>query len=149
MELSGVYRFDAPAQDVWNLLNDPDALALCLPGCKRLEPLGDDRFRADITMSVAAISGHYTVTVALADKVPPHSYCLTVEGSGKPGFIKGAAAVRLVEDQGATTVNVEGTGEVGGLIARVGQRLLGSVSKMMMDRFFAALQEKIEKPSET
>jgi carbon monoxide dehydrogenase subunit G len=33
--------------------------------------------------------------------------------------------------------------EVGGTIARVGQRLLGSVGKMMMDRFFASLQAKI------
>jgi carbon monoxide dehydrogenase subunit G len=33
--------------------------------------------------------------------------------------------------------------EVGGTIARVGQRLLGTVGKMMMDRFFAGLQAKV------
>jgi carbon monoxide dehydrogenase subunit G len=33
--------------------------------------------------------------------------------------------------------------EVGGTIARVGQRLIGSVSKMMMDRFFSCLQGRI------
>ena len=145
MDLTGTYRFAAPPADVWNLLNDPEALASCLPGCERLEPLGEDRFRAELTMSVAAISGHYTATVTIRDKVPPHSYRLIVEGSGKAGFIKGEAGVRLVEDGGATIVNVSGAGEVGGLIARVGQRLLGSVSKVMMDRFFAALQEKVAK----
>ena len=41
-----------------------------------------------------------------------------------------------------TVVSVGGDGQVGGLIARVGQRLLGSVSQMMMDRFFACLREK-------
>ena len=34
--------------------------------------------------------------------------------------------------------------QVGGAIARLGQRLLGSVSKMMMDRFFNALQSKMK-----
>jgi carbon monoxide dehydrogenase subunit G len=142
MELSGTYRFTASPADLWNLLNDPDVLATCLPGCERLEPLGDDRFRAELTMSVAAISGRYTATIAITEKAPPHSYRLKVEGSGKAGFLKGEAVVRLTEDGGETRVNVNGTGEVGGLIARVGQRLLGSVSKMMMDRFFEALKRK-------
>lgn len=146
MELSGTYRFSAPPIDVWALLNDPNLLASALPGCERLEPLGEDRFRAELTMSVAAISGRYTATVAIRDKEPPHSYRLMVDGSGKAGFMKGEAVIRLVEDAGKTIVNVNATGEVGGLIARVGQRLLGAVSKVMMDRFFAALQEKVVKP---
>ena len=46
-------------------------------------------------------------------------------------------------DGGArTSVAVTGKAQVGGTIARVGQRLLGGVSKMMMDRFFACLQER-------
>jgi len=33
--------------------------------------------------------------------------------------------------------------QTGGPIARLGQRLIGSVSKMMQDRFFACLQGKV------
>jgi carbon monoxide dehydrogenase subunit G len=40
-------------------------------------------------------------------------------------------------------VTVEARAQVGGLVARVGQRLLGSVSKMMMDRFFGCLQTRV------
>ena len=144
MELSGTYRFASPPLAVWTALNDPEILAACLPGCERLEPLGDDRFRAEIAMAVAAISGRYNVTVAITEKNPPHAYRLTVEGSGKAGFMKGDAVIVLREDAGATVVSVNGSGEVGGLIARVGQRLLGSVSKMMMDRFFEALRNSVE-----
>ena len=143
MELSGSYTFAAPAGAVWALLIDPDVIASCLPGCERLEPLGDDRFRADLTMAVASISGRYTGTVAMLDKKPPTSYRLSVDGQGKPGFVKGEATIALTEDGQSTTVTVTGVGQVGGLIARVGQRLLGAVSKMMMDRFFACLQGKL------
>lgn len=145
MHLSGTYTFNAPIDRVWAMLNDPDVIAACLPGCERLEPLGDDRYRANLSMAVAAISGQYSGTVALLDKQPPHSYRLVVDGSGKAGFVKGEATVRLadaVARPGTTEVVVDGEGQVGGLMARVGQRLLGSVSQLMLDRFFEALGQK-------
>ena len=143
MDLTASYAFASSAARVWALLIDPEVVASCLPGCERLEPLGDDRYRAELTLAVAAVSGQYTGTVAILDKRPPHSYRLVVEGTGKAGFAKGEATVELREDGETTTVSVTGQSQVGGLIARVGQRLLGAVSKMMMDRFFACLQQKV------
>ena len=146
MEVSASYRFAAPPATVWTLLIDPDVVGACLPGCERLEPLGDDRYRAELTLAVASISGQYSGTVTILDKRPPQSYRLIVEGNGKPGFVKGEVVIELAaEPDDSTTVRVKGEGQVGGLIARVGQRLLSSVSKMMMDRFFACLQEKAQK----
>jgi carbon monoxide dehydrogenase subunit G len=147
MQLSGTYTFAAPIAHVWTMLNDPTVIAACLPGCEGFEALGDDRYRVNLSMSVAAISGRYSGTVALLDKQPPHSYRLAVEGSGKAGFVKGEALMSFAEPAdapGTTQVAVNGEGQVGGLMARVGQRLLGSVSQMMVDRFFAALREKVE-----
>jgi carbon monoxide dehydrogenase subunit G len=142
MELSATYRFAAPPDAVWRLLTDPDVVASCLPGCDRLEPLGNDRYRAQLTLAIAAVSGRYTATVALVDQRPPGSYRMLIDGSGKAGFVKGEASVELVGEGKSTIVTVAGQGQVGGLIARVGQRLLGSVSKMMLDRFFACLQTR-------
>ena len=142
MDLAGSYTFAASATAVWNLLIDPEVVAACLPGCDRLEPIGDDRYQASLNLAVASISGQYTGTVAILDQRPPHSYRLVVEGTGKPGFVMGEATIELVEQNETTTVTVTGQGQVGGLIARVGQRLLGTVSKMMMDRFFGCVQEK-------
>ena len=145
MEVSGSFRFGAPPEAVWRLLTDPEVVASCLPGCDRLEPIGpvgDARYRAELTLAVAAVSGHYTATIALVDQQPPRSYRMVVDGSGKAGFVKGEATVELARDGEATVVTVTGQGQVGGLIARVGQRLLGTVSKMMMDRFFGCLQQR-------
>jgi carbon monoxide dehydrogenase subunit G len=94
-------------------------------------------------VALAAITGSYEGTVQISDKVPHSSYRLTVEGQGKPGFVKGNAAIALRPDGATTIVDVTGTVETGGPIARLGQRLIGNVSKMMQDRFFACLQGKI------
>jgi len=143
MDVSASYTFAAPSTAVWDLLIDPHVVAACLPGCDRLEPIGEDRYRAVVTLAVAAVSGQYSGTVAIVDKRPPHSYRLVVEGNGRAGFVNGEATVEVVEQPDKTTaVIVKGQAQVGGLLARVGQRLLGGASKLMMDRFFSCLQER-------
>lgn len=142
MTLDGTYTFNASRDRVWELLNSPDAIASCIPGCEGLEPLGEDRYRAKVVATVAAIGGAFEGTVAMLDKVAPESYRLVIEGSGAPGFVNGESKITLREDGATTVVDVASTMDVGGTIARLGQRLVGSVSKMLMDRFFACLASK-------
>jgi len=100
MEISGSYTFDARAERVWSLLMDPAVLAACIPGCDRLEPDGEDRYAVTMTIGLAAITGTYSGTVLLTDKVPSASYRLIAEGQGRPGFVKGSASVTLRPDAG-------------------------------------------------
>ena len=122
---------------------DPQVIAACIPGCNRLEPSGEDRFKVTLTVALAAITGTYEGTVSILEKVEPASYKLAVEGQGKPGFVKGNAFISLRAEGSGTQVEVTGTVQTGGPIARLGQRLIGGVSKMMQDRFFACLQSKL------
>jgi carbon monoxide dehydrogenase subunit G len=143
MEITGRYPFKAPPERVWTLLMDPQVISGCIPGCDAFEPAGDDRYQVRLTIGLAAITGTYDGTVVLSDKVPNTSYVLTADGQGRPGFVKGSSAITLRADGDATIVDVLGTVQTGGPIARVGQRLIGSVSKMMMDRFFGCLAGKL------
>ena len=143
MELNGSYTFNAPPARVWDLLMDPAVISSCIPGCEAFEPDGQDRYKVKLTVGIAAITGAYDGVVAISDKVAPSSYRLTVEGQGKPGFAKGNSSIALRADGDKTIVDVSGTVQTGGPIARVGQRLIGGVSKMMLDRFFACLKSKL------
>jgi len=144
MNVTGSYTFDAPAQQVWDLLLNTEAVAACVPGCESLEPISENKFRASLTMAISAVTGRYEGTVEMADLVPPSSYRLVVHGKGKPGIVNGGTNITLTEADGITTVAIDGTVQVAGTIARVGQRLLGGVSKMMMDRFFNCLKARLE-----
>ncbi len=143
MNIQNSYTFDAPPQAVWDLLVDIDAVAACLPGCESMDPIGEDKYRVIMTMGIATITGRYEGTVEMTDLKPPSAYRLVVEGRGKPGFVTGGGAISLTESDSGTRITVDGTVQVGGTIARVGQRLIGSVAKMMMDRFFACLQKRL------
>ncbi|MGH9239712.1 MAG: CoxG family protein [Vicinamibacterales bacterium] len=143
MEITGTYTFNAPPDHVWTLLMDPQVISSCIPGCEGFEPLGDDRYKAKLKVALAAITGSYEGTIVLSEKVPTASYRLTADGQGRPGSVKGSAAVSLRPNGNDTVVDVQGTVQAAGPVARLGQRLISSVSKMMMDRFFACLQGKV------
>jgi len=144
LNINGSYTFNAPAARVWALLMDPAVIASCIPGADRFEPEGENRYRTKLTVAMAAITGSYEGTVTMSEVVPQTSYVLTAEGQGRPGAVNGRSAIALREQDGKTIVDVTGTVQTAGPIARLGQRLIGSVSKMMLDRFFACLQAKIE-----
>jgi hypothetical protein len=143
MDLSGSYTFNAPPARVWDLLMSPDAIASCLPGCDRFEPDGPDRYRARMSVALGAIMGSYEGVVTLSDKVPLTSYRLTGEGQGRPGFVSGTSTVTLRADGDRTVVEVSATVQTGGTIARAGHRIIGSVSKLMLDRLFGCLAAKV------
>jgi carbon monoxide dehydrogenase subunit G len=143
MQISGSYVFEAPVDRVWELLMDTTAIAACLPGCRELRDLGEDRYQAELVIAVAAITGNYGATVAIENKIPPRSYRIVVQGTGRSGFVKGQANVTLEPASAGTSVNVDATADVGGPVARVGQRLLEGVGRNMMNRFFACLAARI------
>ena len=143
MEIKGSYTFNAPVDTVWALLMDTTVIASCLPGCRELRPIGEDRYQADLAVAVAAVSGNFAGTVAIEDKVPPRSYRLVVEGTGRAGFVKGQAAITLTPQGEQTIVDVAGQGQIGGAIARVGQRLIEGVGRMMMDKFYGCLMSRL------
>jgi carbon monoxide dehydrogenase subunit G len=96
-----------------------------------------------MTVGVAAIKGTYKGKVAIVDRQPPQQYTLEVEGSGGPGFVKGTAVISLAPEGEGTQVSVAGDGQVGGMLAGVGQRMLPGVAKMLMNQFFDCLKARL------
>lgn len=141
MKISGIYEFDAPAQKVWDTLMDPAVLSGCIPGCQGFNATGENQYEADVNVGVGPVRGRYRAKVSLRDLHPPQSYRLVIEGSGPAGFANGEATVTLTEQGNQTSVAVEGDAQIGGTLAMVGQRLVGSVAQGMLDRFFACLAQ--------
>jgi carbon monoxide dehydrogenase subunit G len=148
MKIEGSHDVPAPRQKVWEAFLDPERLKQAIPGCERLEALGNDEFRAVMKVGVAAVKGTFEGKVRLGEKVPPTSYRMSVEGSGGPGFVRGETAITLSDlDGGGTRVSYVADVQIGGLIAGVGQRMLGGVAKMMADQFFGRMSQLLQAPA--
>ena len=146
MELDATYQFNAPVGKTWELLMDTAAIAHCLPGCRSLRPIGDDRYQVELKVAVAAVAGDFAGTVALEEQKPPDSYRLVVACSGRQGFVTGHAVVTLAADGDRTRMHVSAQADVGGKIARVGQRMLEGVARATMKRFYKCLAKQLRQP---
>jgi carbon monoxide dehydrogenase subunit G len=141
MKIEGSADIPAPRDKVWAAFLDPSILAQALPGCEKLEAVGANEYKATMKIGVAAIKGTFEGKVKLSDLEPPNRYRMAVEGSGGPGFVRGDAGMQMSDVDGGTKVSYDADVQVGGLIASVGQRMLGGVTKMMLDQFFTKMTE--------
>jgi carbon monoxide dehydrogenase subunit G len=144
MKLTGSYEFNASPVKVWQTLTDPASLSACIPGCEKMEALGNDEYAATVTIAMGPIRSKFNAKVKMVDMKPFESYSLIIEGNGPSGFVRGESQVKLTENNGKTTVDVDSESSSGGLLARVGQRMMESFSRNMMNRFFTCLQESVK-----
>jgi hypothetical protein len=133
----------APRERVYEALLDPAVLQRCIPGCESLVETAPDTYAATLKVGVAGMKGSYTGRAAIANRQPPDSLTLTVDGKGGPGFVKGTAVLSLSPDGGSTRVACEADVQVGGLIAAVGSRLVEAAARKMADDFFRQLAVEI------
>lgn len=140
MKFEGKYTFKAPREKVWQVLLDPKILAQCMPGCEDLKEIGPDQYEASVKVGVAAVKGTYKAKISIKDKQPPSHYVLSGQGSGGPGFMQGDMAIDLEQEGGETLLKYSTDAKVGGLIAGVGQRMIGGIAKMMIDQFFKKME---------
>ena len=138
MTMTGEATLPAGRPKVWALLNDPEVLKSCIPGCESLERTGDNGFAAVVKTKIGPVSATFKGKVELSDIVPQVGYTIKGEGEGGvAGFAKGGAKVSLADAPGGTLLALRRRGEVGGKMAQLGSRLIDGVAKNMADKFFA------------
>ena len=137
MEMNGERRIPAPREQVWERLNDPETLKLCIPGCETIDKLSDTEFTAKVTARVGPVKATFNGKVRLTDLDPPSGYTISGEGTGGvAGFAKGAATVALTEEGGETVLRYGVQAQVGGKLAQIGSRLVDGVARKFADEFF-------------
>jgi carbon monoxide dehydrogenase subunit G len=142
VKIAAASRVAAPPPRVFAALIDPDVLRRCIPGCQSLTasgPVSNAVYEATLKIGVAGLKGTYQGKATIRDQQPPGSLTLAFEGKGGPGFVRGAAAIRLSPDDGGTQVACDADVQVGGLIAAVGSRLVEAAARKLADDFFRQL----------
>ena len=149
MDMTGERRIPAPRQKVWDALNDPQVLKVCIPGCESIERRENGDLKATAAVRIGPISTRFSGNIQLLDLDPPNSYRIAGEGQGgAAGFAKGGATVNLADDGAFTVMRYEVKAQVGGKIAQLGARLVDATSKQMADAFFDRFTTEVASPHE-
>jgi carbon monoxide dehydrogenase subunit G len=139
VKVAGEHVFAAGPQDVWDGLLDPEVLAATMPGCDKLELVGENQYEGILNIKVGPVQGKFKGRIELEDIQPPSGYSMKVDGQGAPGFVKATAKILLAQDGSGTRMTYDGDAQVGGRIASVGQRLLESSAKAIIKQSLEGL----------
>ena len=147
VNLSGSETINVPPQTLWDAVIDPATLQKAVPGCRDMRAVGEANYIMTLDLKVAAVSGSFEGKIALSDMSPPHSCTINLSGEGSLGTGTGSATVTIADaGNGKSTISYDVDGDVGGLVAGVGQRVLIGVAKHLTRQFFTALKVHFASP---
>lgn len=141
MKVAGSYTFEAPQKTVWEALQNPTVLTSVLPGCDRLEEVGENQFEGELNIKVGPVQGKFKGRVEMRDLDEPNSFTLKIDGRGSTGFVKATARIDLEAAGESTLMRYDSDAQIGGRIASVGQRLLDSSAKAIVQQSLDGMRE--------
>ncbi len=146
MELSDEIIINAPKDQVYAALNDPEILQQCIPGCEELIKHSDTELEAKVVLKVGPVKARFSGDVQLDTAGAPDAFSLTGQGNGgTAGHAKGGADVTLTADGDTTILRYEAKADIGGKLAQLGSRLIVSTSKKLAAKFFKSFAEVVDK----
>ena len=148
MNLDGTANLDGSPDGLFDQLLDPDTLRRCIRGCESLKVLPEEgdsarRYATTVRVGVGAIKGRFDAEVAISDIVVPDSYSMSINAKSPVGHISGTADIKLTAGADGTVLNWTADAKVSGIIAAVGQRLLGAAAQKFANDFFFRLREVV------
>lgn len=139
IEGEGETEVPAPPQEVWDILLDPDKMANVIPGCHELEQVGDNHYKAVVSLGVGPVKGRFDADIRLTDLDEPNKATLMGTASGPLGASEGVGFVTLEPTDGGTKVNYSYQVALSGKVAAVGGRMVRGAARALIGQFFRAL----------
>ena len=144
MELSDEIIINAPKEQVYAALNDPEILKQCIPGCEELIKHSDTELKAKVVLKVGPVKARFSGDVQLDTAGAPDAFSLTGQGNGgAAGHAKGGADVTLTADGGTTILRYEANADIGGKLAQLGSRLIHGTAKKLAAKFFKSFADVV------
>ncbi|MBP6016517.1 MAG: carbon monoxide dehydrogenase subunit G [Candidatus Promineofilum sp.] len=143
VELVGEHEFAAPQELVWEMVMDPEVLAMTISGCEKLERIDENTLQGLLNLRVGPVQGIFQGKVESTDVHPPRSLHMIISGSGPAGVVRGEGNIILEALPTATRLRYDGAVQVSGRIASVGQRVMDSSAKSIVRQCLQNLERQI------
>ena len=148
IKIEKTFRVDAPIEEVWALLTDPEQVVSCMPGAD-LEVVDERNFKGRVGLKVGPVRAQYRGE-ARFEELDAERYYMRIAGEGTGS---GSASVvmtgqlRSLED-GGTEADVAAEVAMTGRLVQVGSRLIQFVSDQLFDQFVERLRDRLESRTE-
>ena len=144
MQLKGNETVHAAPSRVWQLLMEPSSLAKLVPGISKLEVISENTFKLLLDIKIGPVSASFTGKLWLEDIVSEQSFTLKAQQDSKIGNANTAIKIELVPvADKQTEVIFDGDVKLSGMLATMGQRVVGGVANTVTRQFFNNLEKEL------
>ena len=143
MKVEGVKELDAPAQVVWEVLNDPARMAKLLPGVQSFEVQDDRRWSCNVKIPLGmgglALKFNFEKTEERAIEYAR----LSAKGQGVGAIVSMDTQFHLTPDGERTHMRWEAEVRVAGPIGSMGQRVFQPIVNQQVGNVLDALEAQV------
>lgn len=148
IRITETFRVQAPIDDVWQFVIDPNRVVVCMPGADLEEIVDDRNFLGLISVKIGPVNARFKGKVQFTEvDEAGHTVKMTAEGrETKGGGMAKASmtsALRAI-DPGATEVTAEATVQITGRIAQFGQGMVKDISHELFLQFVDCARSQLE-----
>jgi carbon monoxide dehydrogenase subunit G len=144
MELNSEFVVAAPIDEVWNLLNDVERIAPCIPGFQ-LQEIEGNEYRGLMKVRVGAVVTEYRSTVQFVEQ-DASAHRTVMRGSGREtkgqGSVDATITSTLSAEGDRTRTTVVTSLNVTGRVAQFGRGILADVSNKLVNQFVECLESR-------
>ena len=145
MELNNEFEVSAPIEKVWEVINNVELIAPCLPGAQ-LEEVENDEYRGFVKVKVGPITAQYKGVAKFVEK-DDSNHRVVIRGEGRDTRGAGNAAADITASLESITegtrVNVVTDLKITGKVAQFGRGVMADISKKLMGQFADNLSELV------
>ena len=144
MNLSGERRFDAARSTVWQVLNDPAAMAQTMPGVESFDVKDDRHWTANVKVPLGLGGLKMKVSMEKLEEREPDFARLSCKGNGVGAIMNMETAFHLSEAEGGTAMKWEADVKIAGPVGSMGQRVLQPIINQQVTHVLNALDAQVQ-----
>ena len=144
MQLTGNKLLNASNARVFSMLMDPDVLAKIVPGISSLQKISENIYKSTLSLKIGPVGGSFTGNLQIEDITPDKSFTLKAQQNSKIGNANAIVKIAMKEAaNNQAEVSFDGDVKLSGVLATMGQRVIGGVANTLTKQFFNNLESEL------
>jgi carbon monoxide dehydrogenase subunit G len=144
VNVEGERTFAAPRQTVWQVLNDPAAMASIMPGVESFDVHDDRRWTANVKIPLGLGGLKMKVDMEKTDEREPEMAVMKIKGQGVGAMMNMETRFNLSEADGGTKMHWAADVKLAGPVASMGQRVLQPIVNQQVQHVLGALDKRVQ-----
>ncbi|HEV7133880.1 MAG TPA: SRPBCC domain-containing protein [Gaiellaceae bacterium] len=144
MIVEGERIFDAPRTTVWQVLNDPAAMAATMPGVESFDVHDDKRWTANVKIPLGLGGLKMKIDMEKTEERELEYAAMQIKGQGVGAMMNMVTKFELSDDPGGTKMLWSAEVRIAGPVGSMGQRVLQPIVNQQVQHVLGALDAQVQ-----